>query len=644
LKDFRLTLDGQNFADPLEWQEFSIVKAWEDDVFQQTVELTYTFTGDGYAYIVEQYDAGFCGQIDVRIYICGEDKFNGKIFLSEIEIDRVRCQVVVSIANNNYNAFIKNKADQKYVVNIGRASNGEAITACTEVETDFHDVSTGVYYPDIRRVYDAFDVLEFLVTAMSDGAMGFQSAFFSTGNGYGDTFVTGLELRVPDAANPAPEVSWNEAYGALKKAWNLAIDVVDVSGVQTVVVEPYSYFRNFGVSQAFTGLNSIKESIDAAQLYSVIEIGSSNYRRAEEEDALTTYPNLPYKTWKQESYNIGGSCVVKNTLDLNIQDIIIDNNSIENQLITVVEQRNDTRVFLVRTQEGYSGRETVQYPLLVGDGNYYYNGAYNNESVLANWTNRIHNAPFRFTTGTGADFNARISTSQAVQLGCATTTAYWGDPADTCGYGDAIPFDNVTFDPGGNYNSTDFYYELPTSGTYIFIVDYYVVVTISPLIQSPKGADLVFTLRTHLYEELAAQDIETRDFTFTDFRPEPGGVLVEATKNFFFSHFFVYSGAGGDRVRPYLEFFQDVPLIQLGTTANFILPTEFKSTGFLVSSDSALKTYTGETPILESEWDAITALPYQQVVLNNQYPGHIRRIEWRPFGTSSVELEQVINT
>lgn len=640
---FKLTLDGTHVSDPLEWAEFSITKSWDDDVFLDRTELSYTFIDDAYAYILDQYDASFCGQIQVNIYICDTLRFKGKIFLSEIEIDRVSCQISASISNNNYDAFIKNKADQRYVVNIARSSNGEAITACTPVETDFHDVSTGSYYPDTRLVYDAFDVLEFLIQAMSDGVMGFKSDFFSTGNGFGDTFATGLELRVPDPANPAPEISWSEAYGALKILWNLAIDVHLIGGVETLVVEPYAFFRNFGVSQSFQGLNSVKESIDAGQLYSVINIGSSQFRRPEQEDALTSFPNIPFKTWRAETYNIGGSCVVKNELIITVSDVLIDSNSIENQLITIVEQRNDEKVFLVRTEEGYSTRQTVEYPLLLGDGNYYYNGLYNNESVLANWVNRIHNAPFKFTTGTAADFFASLSTSQAVQLGCATTTALWGDPGDACGYGDAIPFDNVTFDPGGNYNAVDFYYELPANGTYKFIVDYFLDLTITELIQSPKGADLIFTLRTHLYEELSALDIETRDFEIQDFRPQPGGVLVAATRNFAFSHFFIYSGVAGDRIRPYLEFFQNVPLIQLGATANVLTPTSFKSTGFLVDSDSAIKIYSGETPITDSEWGNIEAEPYKEILLNGRYPGNIRRIEWKPFGISNIELEAVIN-
>jgi len=643
LKDFRLTLDGQNFTDPLEWRDFSIVRAWEEDVFQKKVELSYTFIGDAYAYIVAQYETSFCGQIAVKIYVCEDEVFSGLMFLSEIDIDRVRCEVSAPISNDNYNAFIKNKADQKYVVNIGRASDGSSITACSDIETDFHNVADGSYYPNVRRVYDAFDVLQFLVVAMSDGQMAFQSDFFTTGAGYGDTFCTGLEIRDPDATNPAPEVSWSEAYGALKKIWNLAIDVVNVAGVQTLVVEPYGYFRNPNVSQSLTGLGSIKESIDAEALYSVIDIGANTYRRAEEEDPTTSFPNLPYKTWKKESYNVGGSCVVKNNLDLTVSDIVVDSNSIQAQLLAVDVLAADQSVFLVRTQDGYSGRETVQYPLLVGDGNYYYNGAYTNETVLSNWANRIHNAPFRFTSGTNADFTATLSATQELQSGCATTTAFWGDPADTCALGDAIPFDNVTFDPGGNYDTVNYYYELPTSGTYIFTVDYYFDATISTLIQFPKGPDLIFTLRTHLYEELSAQDIETRDFTFQDFRPEPGGVLAAATKGFFVSHFFVYSGLGGDRIRPYVEFFQGVPLIQLGTTLNFLTPTTFRSSGFLVESDSALRVYNGDTQIKYTEWQSIEGTPYRNILLNDTYSGTIRRVEWRPFGVSSVELEQVIN-
>ena len=708
---FRLTLDGQNFPDPVEWQDTTITKEWNDDVFDVSADITYTFIGTGYDYLLAAYDDEFCSQVTAKIYICDELKYVGKIFLSEITVDRVRCEISATISDQGYRAFIKNKERQPYVVNIGRASDGTSITAATPVDVDFHNVTDGSYYADAIECYDAFDVLEFLVTAMSDGQMGFESDFFSTGEGFGDVITTGAAIRKPTSSNPAPEISWSEVYGSLKTIWNLAIDVIDVSGVQTVKVEPYSYFRQFGVSQSFVNIPSIIEEVDSGSLYSVIEIGSSN---ALAFDAITpnvSFPPIEYIGWENETYNVSGQCVVSNELSLVVQGVIMDSNSIEAQLnnpgysgVTTSESTTklidsaasfdyttqyrvkntitndvaystgtdsatqislntgifstgtlgdsyevdfqnatlDGKNFIVRTETGYSTRQTVQYDP-IGSGLYFYNGIYSNDNVLSNWTGRIHNSAFRYTTGVNADFEALTSADQEIASGCDTTTAYWAEPADACGYGPAIPFDNVTFNPGGYYDGvTDYVYQLPAAGTYLFQVDYNVDVTISQLIQSPKGPDLIHTIRTHFYEDTGAVEIGTRDFTFEDFRPDFNSGPAATTRNFVFSHFFAYSGITGDKVRPYIEFFNNVPLVQLGSYANFLTGCTFKSRGLIANPNSALKNYTTEVPITAEEWTNIEDNPYQLISLN-EYQGHIKSIEWKPFGISSIQLEKVIN-
>jgi hypothetical protein len=227
--------------------------------------------------------------------------------------------------------------------------------------------------------------------------------------------------------------------------------------------------------------------------------------------------------------------------------------------------------------------------------------------------------------------------------GCATTTAFWGDPGDLCSLGATIPFDNVVSDPGLNYNAIQHDYQLPARGTYLFQIDYVIDATIFSLIQSPSGPDLIFTIRTHLYEEVSAQDIETRDFTFTDFRPQPLTSTSTASQRIAFSHFFAYTGLAGDRIRPYVEFFNNVTLIQLGAELDFQTGTRFLSNGALVSANSAARTFSTECPISDEQWDAIKANPYQNILLNSQFSGHIRNIEWRPFSVSTVEIEDVVN-
>lgn len=111
---WRLTLDGQNFSNPIEWRDDQYDAGWEDDFFAIKGSGSFTFQGDAYQYIKSVYDAGYCSTIDVRIYLCGERFFDGLIFVSEGSYDLVKCTVNVAVADNSYLAIINNKRKQKY--------------------------------------------------------------------------------------------------------------------------------------------------------------------------------------------------------------------------------------------------------------------------------------------------------------------------------------------------------------------------------------------------------------------------------------------------------------------------------------------------------------------------------------------------
>lgn len=638
---FKLTLDGQYLGDPIEWTQLSIVSSWDKDLFLTVCETGFTFVGDAYEYLLGLYDAGYCTVVDAAIVLCegGSDDvvYEGRIFLSESIINRGKCTITGNISDIGYNAFIKNKIKQKFFVNIGRSSNGTAITPASSTDVTLHDVAAGTDLANAAVCYSAFEVFTFLAAAMSDGVVGFASDFFETGEGATDMVTTGLEIRDRATVNEAPEISWNQLYGDLKKIYNLRLWTERVAGVETIRIEPFWYFRDGSQTTTFENLPDLTENIDAAQLYSRIRIGSSNSREYDEDTPNTSFTNSSYIGWDAEEYNIAGDCVIDNDLDLQFSALTADSNSIENQING--NDDSDKGIFILSTYLAYPGTYKTVQTDLAGTGDSLYNAKYTNNTVLDRWNDRIHNTVFRYENAGGADFEAKTSADQEVVVSCS-----WGDPPDTCGYGAAIPFDNEISDPGGNYDAvTNFNFTLPAVGTYLFMFDYNVDVLIGSIIGGVTGADLVSTIRTTMYEDSAGAEYAERDFVFTDFRPltGPSGSPVTATKNFQFSQFFAYSGLMGDKVRGYVTFFNNTGLGALGSTATFLTGCTYRSQGLIANPSSGIKVYRSDVSLGRSKWQDIQDNRAQLLNLNAN-PGYIRTIRWLPFGMTSVETEQVI--
>jgi hypothetical protein len=635
---FRITLDGQNLGDPQEWRELAIVSEWSDDIFTTTCSNTFTFAGEAYEYLIDLYDSAYCSVVVARIYVCDDLVHEGRLYLSEATIDRVQCTIRVNVSDIGWNAYIKNKAKQKFFVDVARSSDGTSITAASSTDITMHSVSAGTDLANDATCYSAFEVLQFLVSAMSDGVLGFASDFFETGDGSSDFITTGLEIRDRATTNPAPECSWDVVYKDLKKLYDLRVWTEDDGGTETVRVEPFYYFQDATEATEFAALSSLTESVDADQLYSRIKIGSKSARDYQEDTPNTSFTNDSYIGWDEEEYNIAGDCVVDNDLDLQVSQLVVDSNSIENQLNGNDSQ--DNKLFLLRASLAYPGTYKTEQSDLQGSGSFLYNEHYTNSQVLTRWEPRIHNTVFRYTNAGGADFEAQTSADQDVAVSCS-----WGDPADACGYGATVPYDNEILDAGGNYDAvTNYDFTLPAVGTYLFVFDYDVDVTIGSIIGGLTGPDLIHKITTNLYETTGAVDYATRDFVFTDFRPLTGplGSPVTATKNFRFSHTFAYTGLSGDKVRGYVSFTNNTGLGTIGAQATFKTGCSFRSEGLLLNPSSGVKVYRTDVPITPEQWDAIQDNRAQQLALNGER-GFIRRVSWLPFGTSTIETDQVVS-
>jgi hypothetical protein len=130
-----------------------------------------------------------------------------------------------------------------------------------------------------RKSMTAYDALNYLVAAMSDGQIGFVSNYLTPVVGQETAHIlSGRQLR-GDAIDIGPVVSWNELFGDLSKLYNLAFAVEEYNvGQWRIRVEPIDYFRQSQSIQLFDVDAGVTESIDTSMLYASAIVGSSETR------------------------------------------------------------------------------------------------------------------------------------------------------------------------------------------------------------------------------------------------------------------------------------------------------------------------------------------------------------------------------
>lgn len=632
MSEFRATLDGMNFPNPLEWRETAFVLGWEEDVFTKRQSITYTFTGEGYEYIVGKYDESSCQSIEIKIYICDKLEFIGLIYMTDITVNRMKCRVSCPIADNGYRSFINNKKRQQYTVNVGVGSDGTDIDPAPDYYFAVHDVQTGTYEATNRLGFRVYDALDFLVRAMSNETLAFASDAFDTGGIYdGYVIVSGEDLRAAGSyasTDIAPTTSWDDLYGDLKILFNLAIRVYDEAGVPTLRVEPYDYFRETNVS-AEVAIKDLEEAIEADTIYSTIDIGSSNSRGPFQDDPNTSMPSEIYTGFLQESHNVFGDCVTENTLPVQTQKLVYDSNSIENAING--SEVNDSNTFLIKTD----GPQSEQFDIL-GDGNHYYNGTLTNEEVLGRWLNRVHNDSYQFSGDSSNDFEAATTADVSVLV-----TTGWGLPS--VDWTPQMEFDDVISDPGSNYDGvTNFEYTMPVTQTRFFTYQFDVEVTMASL-----GVGF-FYVDTYIIIN-GGESYQTRRYPiYNESRDLPP--ITTVVRDFQINQTFVVTATVGDTIRGFVVFNSDQNL-PFGGTAVFKSGAIFKS-GSFIDASSTLVQITSEAPITYEQWNSIKADTSGQLRLYGtsgsghgvQEFGNIKELTYTPFSVSSIALNKVRNS
>jgi len=598
---WRITLDGQNLGDPVEWKDDSYTAGWSDDFFAISGAGSFTFINEAYDYIFSVYEASYCATIETRVYLDGEAFHDGLIFVSESVFDLVKRTVNVAVSDNGYLAILKNKRKQVYFPGVGKSSDQSVIAEAPETLIEFHNVTTGAS-EGLKKCYRVYDVFDFLVRAMTDDRMAFTSDFFSTGLGKDLVLVAGADLQGLTYTTflNSLSISWEQLWDDMRALYCLRGTTFDNAGVITVRVEPFEYWRGAIPGIVIDDMNTLTEFVDADRIYSSVTMGSDRFRQFSEDTPTTSYPNTLLITWDKQTYNIVGDCVTDNSLDLSVKTLVIDSNSIENELNG--NNSYEREVFLAETD----GTNTIQFETL-STGFYYYNQNLNNNATLQRWRPRIHNSVFSNNGGGLGDFVASLSADAAL----STTVS--------------PDFSNEISDPDNAYNPAFLtgFYTLPASGLYIFEADFVLDITWTGI--TPESITIQnFLVPSGLFD---FQLVEQVLFN-TNRRP-----FATSTVRYTWSQVYAYQGLVGDGV--YLE--NAALTLPAGVSGQWQAETQWKTSGIIVSSAVPVKRRT-EYPITQEQFSDLVSDITKPLILLGE-PSYIDEITFNPRGISSINTE-----
>ena len=355
---FQFYLDGQLTDQPMNDMELSTTIKRSSSLgallITQDVDLEYNgnnapdpFTISGYLYLKSKFDSGSCQEVAIRITdnsnpISTVEIYNGVIKIPSLEFDLQQAICKSKVQDNSFYAYINNNKSIKYDIQSTTTKNGLAITPPTPYDVTLFDGCTGLAIPDTYQGYRVYDVLTYLVAAISDNKVGFYSNFLQSEPEVMvfDGFAIGHALTAP-----AVKLSFIELYSELSNSFNLSfyVDTTDPS-TPTLVMEPSN--------QLFTGLNTfqftdIKEmscGIREDNLYGTVVAGV-DFNPGGSDQVYTLPSGTSYYGFSEETFTPKGQCNVDNELNLK-SGYYVSNNAVNDQINGGVTDYYDD-IFLV---------------------------------------------------------------------------------------------------------------------------------------------------------------------------------------------------------------------------------------------------------------------------------------------------------
>lgn len=328
---YKFYLDDTEITDqPENWKEFSLEFVYSEELnfYVTQAPESLEFFGDGYAYILQQYQTlGHCGTITCRVerLFNGVYKtlFNALIIIGECTFQLDKNIVSTVLIDESFQGRIDNNKNIKTFLESGQSKNSTStvpinITSPTPISLTIGGGS--------GEVYDVKDALEYLIAFVSDGQLNFESNWYDNlPNTQKIAITTGLDIRTAPLGGISLETSFNDLYQDLKSIYNLYL-YYDES-TSTVFMEDAVHQEGLSTLFQIDDIKEIELSFDTSKLYTGIKLGSSKSKTLG-----LTYLNPRFVTTVEEEYWFQSSCNKDQILDITVKTYVIDNNIISDVL------------------------------------------------------------------------------------------------------------------------------------------------------------------------------------------------------------------------------------------------------------------------------------------------------------------------
>lgn len=464
----------------------------------QDVKLEYTNNNglpngiaSGYQLLKSLWDSGLCSEATIQIYdqISTSQTilhYTGTIKIADIELDEQRVSLSVELQDNSFFAYINNNKNVKAALISDKTKSKLNITPPTLYDINFFSSETG-NYGDPVKMYRIYDVFKFLIPAITDNKVTFESDFLISTDI--ELFLTRGNCLIKPADEPDPviEISFLELFNEVKKLpisttvtepIGFFIDATDPEN-PVLRIENESYFFGSTTVFQFSDIKELKTYAKTDKLYSSVRVGSTNTIDGDSPDTYTFIESTQYFGWKEENFTVFGQCNNDIELDL-VNNFVISSNAVNSAYYGAVTDF-ESDLFIVQVEAvnpiAFTG-DAKGYDFFATAPPYYYNLGLNNAAKLTLYSNSLQNNIGNFL-GIGSDgFRASMDadmtfTTNPNQPGGSTFVP----PGASGGFFNffELPLPIFTddtsgsnYDGNGNYDATTGYYDCPTDGNYSF--------------------------------------------------------------------------------------------------------------------------------------------------------------------------------
>lgn len=442
----------------------------------------------GYAYLKNLFVNQICAEAEIKIYDQVSSSVTvlihtGIIKIPSLSIQLHQLNLTIKVQDNSYYAYIKNNQNIKVNFAGFTTKNRTAITPLTPYSIDLFDGVTGDFLSTQGKRFRGFrllEVFEFMVAAITDNKVSFQSTLLSTEPEIfifkGQSLLNPYTL-FPNAPDPVFELSFAELLSEVSKIKNVKL-FIDASDPDNPVLNLENDKTSFAPSfvHHFADIKDLKVSILNQNLYGNVKVGSTNTIDGQASWLDDWNEATSYYGWKLEEFFPLGQCNIDVELNL-VSNFNLSHNIIMDILIGGSTSTIDDYFFIEcrnldhGLREGFARRYGFfgqpQPPL-------FYNFGLNNFQKLQAHAD-LFETQFGNFFGLGQDtFKALLGDSPAQDV--TYVTAPGSSPFFI------PPVTGITIDPGefvnettnggydgnGNYNNVSFEYTVPADGDYSF--------------------------------------------------------------------------------------------------------------------------------------------------------------------------------